>query len=104
MTKKSAARIVRLFRHPLFAYSRPIGGPFQLSPSVSVNPISADHGFALLNAWGLTRQFSVYPSIVIQAKATASDLAPGNGAFEDFYLVDSALERIRLLEESGRDI
>jgi len=87
VTKKSAARIVRLFRHPLYAYSRPI-----------------DHGFALLNAWGLTRQFSVYPSIVIQAKATASDLAPGNGAFEDFYLVDSALERIGLLEESSKDI
>jgi hypothetical protein len=83
VTKKSAARLVRLFRNPVYAYSRPI-----------------DHGFALLNAWGLTRQFSVYPSIVVQAKVTVSDLAPGNGAGEEFYLADSALKRIAQWEAS----
>jgi len=83
VTKKSAARIVRLFRNPAYAYSRPV-----------------DHGFALLNEWGLIHQFSVYPSIVIQSKATLSDIASGSGAVEDFYLVDSALERIAQWEAS----
>lgn len=106
VTKRGAARLVRLFRNPLYAYSRPVGEPRQMSSMISVRILilPTDHGFALLGSWGLTRQFSVYPSIVVQAKATASDLAPGTGAFEDFYLVDSALKRIQLLEESGGDL
>jgi len=87
VTKRSAARIVRLFRNPLYAYSRPI-----------------DHGFLLLNEWGLTRQFSVYPSIVTQSKSTLSDQAPGIGATEDFFLLDSALKRIALWEAGLRDL
>jgi hypothetical protein len=87
VTKRSAARIVRLFRNPVYAYSRPI-----------------DHGFLYLNQWDLSRQFSVYPSIVTQAKVTVSDLAPGIGAGEDFFLVDSALKRIALWEAGTRDL
>jgi len=63
-----------------------------------------DHGFLYLNEWGLSRQFSVYPSIVTQAKVTVSDLAPGIGAGEDFFLVDSALRRIAMWEASRRDL
>jgi len=50
--------------------------------------------------WGLTRQLSVYPAIVTQAKNSASDAAAGVGGSEDFYLVDSALQRIAQWEAS----
>lgn len=39
-----------------------------------------------------------------QAKVTVSDLAPGIGAGEDFFLVDSALNRIALWEAGTRDL
>lgn len=45
--------------------------------------------------------YSVYPQVVIQAKNTMSDISPGAGSPEDAELVDSALERIALLEEGG---
>jgi hypothetical protein len=50
--------------------------------------------------WGLTRQLSVYPAIVTQAKISASDAAGGVGAEEPFFLVDSALQRIAQWEAS----
>jgi hypothetical protein len=101
LTKKSAARIVRLFRNPLYAYSRPLGESRQVIRRTGYSILlNADHGFLYLYTWHLTRLFSVYPAIVTQSKVTESDIVPGIGAGEEFYLVDSALKRIAQWEAS----
>lgn len=40
-------------------------------------------------------EFSVYPPVVVQSKTTLSSIGDGTGPGEDFYLVDSALARVR---------
>ncbi|KZP09602.1 hypothetical protein FIBSPDRAFT_938406 [Athelia psychrophila] len=78
VSKQGAARLVRLLRTPLFAYSRPI-----------------DHAYIHLNHHDIVKAFSIYPPIVVQSKTTLSDIGEGVGPEEDFYLVDSALARVR---------
>ncbi|KAJ6498565.1 hypothetical protein C8R47DRAFT_1009721 [Mycena vitilis] len=82
VSKKGAARLVRMLRHPVFAYSRPI-----------------DHAYKFLNADPMFRQFSVYPAVVVQSKSSISDIGAGTGPNEDFYLVDSTLSRISAHEK-----
>jgi len=81
VSKKSAARLVRFLRSPLFAYSRPI-----------------DHAFIMLNSDKHINSFSVYPPIVTQSSRTTSDIFGDMGPGND-PMVDSALERVRLWEE-----
>jgi len=78
VSRLGAARLVRLLRMPLFAYSRPI-----------------DHAYIHLNWHGMINAFSVYPPVVVQSKATLSDIGQGTGPQEEFHLVDSALARVK---------
>lgn len=49
----------------------------------------------------LLNRFSVYPAIVVQEKLTASDINSDHdvGTRDSFWLVDSALERVKLLND-----
>lgn len=81
VSKRSAARLIRLLRNPVFAYSRPI-----------------DWAYLRFKFTGRIKMYSVFPQIVIQAKNTESDI--GGGAPEEAELVDSALERVAILEKT----
>jgi len=79
VSKKSAARLVRLLRNPLFAYSRPI-----------------DHAYIHLASKKYVKHFSLHPPPIIQSGITESDVSGmGSGGY---FLMDSALERVKLWE------
>lgn len=98
VSKASAGRLVRILRHPLFAYSRPLGKPKIYNARIPLK-IQVDHAFVHLNSNKKIKQYSIYPPVVVQSKSSLSDVSAGTGPDEDFYLMDSALERVKLWEE-----
>lgn len=62
-----------------------------------------DGVYVILSMKDLLNRYSVYPAIVVQEKLTPSDINSDNdvGVRDSFWLVDSALERVRLWDELG---
>jgi hypothetical protein len=84
---KGATKILRYFRSPDYAFSRPI-----------------DHGYKDLIQMHMLKSFSVYPAVAVQTKAGISDIV---GGIETVWkakegLVDSTLERIELFRNQTR--
>ncbi|QRV73780.1 glycosyltransferase family 25 protein [Ceratobasidium sp. AG-Ba] len=84
ISKRGAQKMVRFLRSEHFAYSRPV-----------------DHTFIHLNYHDLTINFSILPTVVLQTKDNPSDVEGGTGGLQTEFLVDSALERVKLLEAQG---
>ncbi|CAE6441309.1 unnamed protein product [Rhizoctonia solani] len=82
VSKRGARKLVRFLRSEHFAYSRPI-----------------DHTFIHLGYHELIKIYSVLPAIVLQTKDNPSDIDGGTGGLKTEFLVDSALERVQLLEK-----
>ena len=106
VSKKSATRLVRFLRSPLYAYYLPIGGShwciFDNLNSQS-SSLFSDEVYVALSHEKRLESFSVYPPAVIQTSTTPSDVSGGMGIltqFNDrqFALMDSALDRVRLWE------
>lgn len=103
VSKKGAAALVRMLRTPLFAYSRPIGASLPHPLPKRAHSLCPDHAYAYLHGEGMLGQFSMYPAVVVQSKRTMSDIGDGTGPQEDFFLMDSALARVRAWEEGQSD-
>jgi len=82
VTKKSATRMVRLLRSPLYAYSKPL-----------------DHATRQFIGEERVHSFSVLPPIATQHRTTRSSIVGGNGPWT-YPLADGALKRIQIWEES----
>ncbi|CAE6518722.1 unnamed protein product [Rhizoctonia solani] len=82
VSKRGARKLVRFLRSEHFAYSRPI-----------------DHTFIHLGNFELIKIYSVLPAVVLQTKDNPSDITAGTGGLKTEFLVDSVLERIKLLEK-----
>ncbi|CAE6398845.1 unnamed protein product [Rhizoctonia solani] len=82
VSKRGARKLVRFLRSEHFAYSRPI-----------------DHTFIHLGYHELIKIYSVLPAVVLQTKDNPSDIVAGTGGLKTEFLVDSVLERVRLLEK-----
>ncbi|KAG9097532.1 hypothetical protein FRC06_007459 [Ceratobasidium sp. 370] len=85
ISKQGARKMVRFLRSDLFAYSRPI-----------------DHTFIHLNYHDLTINFSILPTVVLQTKDNPSDVEGGTGGLKTEWLVDSAMERVDMLEKLSK--
>ncbi|CAE6528286.1 unnamed protein product [Rhizoctonia solani] len=82
VSKRGARKLVRFLRSEHFAYSRPI-----------------DHTFIHLGYHELIKIYSVLPAIVLQTKDNPSDIVGGTGGLKTEFLVDSVLDRVKLLEK-----
>jgi len=83
MTKKSAARFVRLLRSPLYSYSKPL-----------------DHAYREFIWQERVHSFSALPPISNQHGMLKSNVFGGNGP-DTYPLADSTLQRVRVWEESN---
>ncbi|KAF8757984.1 hypothetical protein RHS01_03521 [Rhizoctonia solani] len=82
VSKRGARKLVRFLRSERFAYSRPI-----------------DHTFIHLGYHELIKIYSVLPAVVLQTKDNPSDIVAGTGGLKTEFLVDSVLERIKMVEK-----
>lgn len=99
--------MVRFLRSERFAYSRPIGTSpvllLRLNEMGVLTDICVDHTFIHLGYHELINIFSVLPAIVLQTKDNPSDIDGGTGGLKTEWLVDSAMERVQLLEKKAVD-
>lgn len=65
--------------------------------SYPANHRYTDHTFIHLGYHELIKIYSVLPAVVLQTKDNPSDIVPGTGGLKTEFLVDSVLERVRLL-------